>query len=230
MALDKPPPPDQGGDDGGDRSPPVEPDDGQSRAEARHEARQDVLDALREVRDQKDEQRLSELKDEGHGPQRHVDPSDDQLRARLGRPVIDETTGNPKLRADGHVRAEEQVDPMTGTTEDGVDGGVHRCGPFATRFDEARDYVRADEYLRDRFGTEGDVQGRVPIEDVLGPAGHTRMTGFYTDPQTLEHKPVDFSGGSIFAMYDRDDTGAPKLFTMYPDPAPFNPSKPKEQQ
>jgi len=170
--------------------------------------------------------RLDELRTEGHGPQRHLDPTDTHLSARLGDPIIDPRTGTPELKGNGHVRAQNFIDPMSGTTTDAVTGGPHRCGEFSTRFDSAEDYVAAERYMREHLGSAPVAQGSVPIADVLGPEAHQRMTGYYHDPSAPgEHRPVDFAGGTIFASYSRDADGNLRLRTMYVNPVPFNPGQ-----
>jgi hypothetical protein len=170
--------------------------------------------------------RLTELRDEGHGPQRHHDPTNEQLAARMGDPILDPQTGQPELKGNGHVKAQNHIDPMTGTTVDGVHGGMHRCGDYATRFDSAEDYVAADRFMRSRVSDNQPVV-KAPISDVLGPDGHDRVTGYYRDPAAPgELKPVDFTGGNIVAVYNRDVNGTLTLYTMYPDPVPFHPNQP----
>lgn len=164
--------------------------------------------------------RLSELRNEGHGPQRHHDPTDDQLTARMGDPVFDPDTGKPKVNEQGFVEAENYVDPITGTTQDGVHPDkTHKCGDYAARFDSGDDFVAADRFMRDRIGAGGSPVQRVPIEDVLGPQGHERMSGYSHDPETPgKMNPADFEGGTVFALYKRGADGELKLHTMYPDP------------
>lgn len=171
--------------------------------------------------------RLSELRDEGHGPQRHHDPTDEQLADRMGEPIIDPQTDRPALKPNGHVMAENYVDPMTGTTVDAVTGDAHRCGDYATRFDSAEDYVAAERFMRARVPASGSAVVRAPISEALGPDGHERLTGCYHDPAAPgELKPVDFTGGNVVAVYKRDENGELSLYTMYPDPVPFHPNQP----
>ena len=222
------------GGDGPDDNPPRPPDNGHSGPERRqHEAQH--LDPAGDLRDQSETDtpattesdesaernaRVGELRNEGHGPQRHLDPTDDQLKARKGDPVLNPQSGEPVLKDNGHVRSQNQIDPMTGTTVDGVHGGVHRCGDYATRFDSAEDYVAADRFLRARAAESGDPIVDAPISDVLGPDGHDRLSGYYLDPAARgELKPVDFAGGAIRAVYQRDVSGDLTLITMYPNPA-----------
>ncbi|MFF4816570.1 hypothetical protein ACFY2K_18460 [Kitasatospora sp. NPDC001309] len=60
----------------------------------------------------------------------------------------------------------------------------------------------------------------VPIEDILGPDGHKRFTGFYKDPQDpSRYLPVDFEGGEIATFYEPDAHGKRHLVTSYANPA-----------
>ncbi|MEV6601722.1 hypothetical protein AB0M36_33440 [Actinoplanes sp. NPDC051346] len=170
--------------------------------------------------------RLNELRAQGHGPQRHHDPTDEQLAARMGDPILDPQTGEPLLKDNGHVQAQNKIDPMTGTTVDGVHGGVHRCGDYATRIDSPEDYVAADRYMREQIGETGPAAARRPISEVLGPDAHERMTGYFHDPDAPgQLKRVDFTGGTIFALYEPLPNGDLKLRTLYVEPAPSNPDQ-----
>ncbi|MFD3619109.1 hypothetical protein ACFWWT_28480 [Streptomyces sp. NPDC058676] len=173
--------------------------------------------------------RIKELDDrqggEGHAPGRHLYPDEQALQDRLGTPKLD-SSGNPQMYGPnsanaGHVKSENNVDPLTGTTVDGVHGGVHRVGPYATRFENPEDMVRADQYFRDEISRTGEPpDAELPIEDLLGPEGHKRFSGFYRNPADLnEFLPVDFAGGTIRPIYRMED-GDWKLITMYANPAP----------
>lgn len=240
-ADDQPPVPGDtpNGDESGDSSAGT-PDTGYTGPERRqYDARH--LDPAADLRDQppptpQDDPgtdksaetagRLDELRTQGHGPQRHHDPSDAQLVARLGDPVLDPQSGEPVLKDNGGVRAQNQLDPMTDTTVDGDHGGVHRCGNYATRIDSPEDYVAAERYMRNQIGDSGSMAARLPISEVLGPNAHERMTGYYHDPDAQGRvKPVDFAGGTVFALYKRLPNGDLNLRTMYVDPAPSNPDQ-----
>lgn len=161
---------------------------------------------------------------EGHAPGRHLDVTDKQLTDRLGTPVMKD--GSPQFYPStspnypGHLRLEKQKDPLTGDTTDGVHGGDHRCGPYATRFESAEDMVRADSYFRERFNETGVPPAQeVPIKDVLGEDAHERCTGYYLDPSDPSVvKEVDFEGGSIKPVYHMTSDGGIRLHTMYPNP------------
>ncbi|MFF9264584.1 hypothetical protein [Streptomyces longwoodensis] len=173
--------------------------------------------------------RIKELDDrqggEGHAPGRHLYPDEQALQDRLGTPKLD-PSGNPHMYGPnsanaGHVKSENNIDPLTGTTVDGVHGGAHRVGPYATRFDDPADMVRADQHFREEIARTGEPpDAELPIEDLLGPEGHKRFTGFYRNPANLnEFLPVDFEGGTIRPVYRMED-GDWKLITMYANPAP----------
>jgi hypothetical protein len=172
------------------------------------------------------DERLQTLRLEGHGPQRHHDPTDEQLAARVGTPKIDASTGEFVRKANGLVASENHIDPMTGTTTDGVLGGVHKCGDYATRFDTAEDFVAADRYMRQIASDNGEAAVRAPISEVLGPDAHERLTGVLHDPDNpAQLRSVDFQDGTIVAIYQRDAGRALTLYTMYPDPVPYTPSQ-----
>ncbi|MFJ8163421.1 hypothetical protein ACIRBY_21210 [Streptomyces sp. NPDC096136] len=173
-------------------------------------------------------QRIDELDDrkggEGHAPGRHLEVSEDQLKDRLGKPIMED--GSPKLYGPasqyaGHMKLEDQKDPLTNSTVDGVHGGVHRCGPYATKFENPEDLVTVDEYCRQYIADNGMPPDRVPIEDVLGKDGHERCNGYYLDPSDPDTAlKVDFEGGFIKPVYQPHD-GEWRLHTMYPNPAPM---------
>ncbi|GHC72390.1 hypothetical protein [Streptomyces cinnamoneus] len=175
-------------------------------------------------------ERIKKLDDrqggEGHAPGRHHVPDDATLKRRLGDPQLN-ADGTPKLLGPasdnvGHVKSQNNIDPLTGTTVDGVTGNPHRVGAYSTRFNNAEDMVRADEYFRNYIDTHGaPPDGPVPISDILGPEGHQRLTGFYRNPGKLdEFLPADFENGTITAVYRGDfSNGSYHLYTMYPNPA-----------
>ncbi|WKU45216.1 hypothetical protein Q3V23_14690 [Streptomyces sp. VNUA116] len=175
------------------------------------------------------DERIKELDDrqggQGHAPGRHLHPDNKALTDRLGT-VLRDSDGAPKMYGPnsnypGLVKSENNIDPLTGTTVDGVSGGVHRVGAFATRFDNAEDMVRADAYFRDEMARTGYEPMETPIEDVLGPGAHERFTGYYRDPANLnEFKPVDFEGGTILPVYRLLPDGQYRLHTMFASPAP----------
>ncbi|MFD5929747.1 hypothetical protein [Streptomyces sp. NPDC060333] len=174
------------------------------------------------------DERIKELDDqqggEGHAPGRHLHPDEKALTDRLGT-VARDSNGAPKMYGPnsgypGLVKSENNIDPLTGTTVDGVSGGTHRVGAFATRFDNAEDMVRADAYFRDQMSRTGHEAIETSIEDVLGPGSEERFTGYYRDPANLnEFKPVDFEGGTILPVYRALPNGGYRLHTMFANPA-----------
>lgn len=97
---------------------------------------------------------------------------------------------------------------------------------FATRFNDAADFCRADEVLRRRADRSGQLYQRAPIAELFpGYDPNEHFTGFYLDPlQPLNAdgskrtKSVDFTGGTINAYYELGRDGDLKLYTMWPDP------------
>lgn len=173
--------------------------------------------------------RIDELKSEGHGPQRHLEVSDLNLQDRLGTAAHD-ANGNFLRRADQHVRKVpgSQIDPMTGTSTDFETGKPHFCGTYSTRFDDASDYARADEFLRARAAESGEPRQQAAITDIF-PDGdaNRRFTGYFQDPVRPENpdgsprfREVDFTGGTILARYVRGDDGTFSLRTLFPEPDP----------
>lgn len=173
-----------------------------------------TLEALRKIKTQLDQAFLADLKSEGHGPQRH---EGDVTKAQL---------------AD---RAMYKKDPMTGTTSDGAHPGkTHKCGKVATRITDPGVYVDADETIRALPGfktlkddpvtvSEGRFEIEIPIEDALGGkfASHVegvRVLGSNKHPTGTED--VDFTGGTVIAVYDRAPDGTVTLLTLYPNPKP----------
>lgn len=161
---------------------------------------------------------------EGHAPGRHLYPDDAALRNRLGT-VLTDMNGTPKVYGPnssypGLLKSENNIDPLTGTTVDGVHGRAHRVGPFATRFDDAQDMVRADAYFRDEIARTGELPTETPIAQVLGAGAEKRFSGFYRDPaDPSTFKQVDFTGGTINPVYKLHD-GNYVLHTMFANPTP----------
>ena len=97
---------------------------------------------------------------------------------------------------------------------------------FATSFEDAADFCRADEVLRRRADRSGQLYQRVPIAELFpGYDPNEHFTGFYLDPiepvnpdGTKRTRSVDFTGGTINAYYELGRDGDLKLYTMWPDP------------
>ncbi|MFJ3974726.1 hypothetical protein [Streptomyces sp. NPDC090021] len=171
---------------------------------------------------------------QGHGPQRHLFPDTAALKARKGRPKFhDGDRSNPKLRNSGHVSTKLHVDPAcdkgTCVREVRLNGGTkkHSCGDYATKFHHAADFVRAEEFLRERALNTGIGDPEASIEEIFGPGDHSgRFEGYYVDPanpldadESVNLLPVDFRDGYITAFYEHTPDGF-TLTTMYPSPHP----------
>ncbi len=165
------------------------------------------------------DRRVAELRPEGHGPQRHLDPPNGPLRDRLGTVVVG-PDGKPVLKPNGEVKSRDHIDPMTGTTTDGVHGGRHHCGAVSTAFGNAEDYVKAEVYLRKIAVAEGRPAPEATIEEVLGKEAESRMRGFRHEPDAPgRYQEVDFTGGTIQASYKVDEDGNLLNRPLFPKPA-----------
>ena len=158
------------------------------------------------------QERYDELDQQGHGPARHgPDVTEQQLEDRAVR----------------------GIDPMTGTTTDGVHGGTHRYSKDATRVDSIEGFVEAEgiisssQEFRDEFEEAVNVGDdffsvEVPLEDIFGPDYQDHVTGVTregTKNNPTGSTPTDFTDGNMQAVYRIDDiTGEPELYTMYPKP------------
>jgi hypothetical protein len=155
------------------------------------------------------EARLAELRREGHGPQRHCDITDQQMKDRLIRP--DGSGG---------------LDPETGTTTDKYSGDLHFCGDDSTRVDSKKDYVAAEARLREeaeRMIANGEaphgqdvVRPKMSLQDLYGDDHASRVSGYRldaSDPSGFARS--DLQGGTMFATYRKTNDGL-KLTTMYP--------------
>jgi hypothetical protein len=186
----------------------------EAAAKAAEEARKAEEAAAAAEKEAAIKKKMADLKNEGHGPQRHEgDVTDQQLdrRARL------------------------KEDPETGTRQDAykknADGTPknHSCGDSATRINSEESYVKGEEYSRNSqsfkdqaAANEPTIAVETPLEDVYGPdyknevAGRTRSAPWpnTTAPTT----PTDFTDGTLVSVYRRQADGTYKLLTMYPEP------------
>ncbi|GHG78718.1 hypothetical protein [Streptomyces griseocarneus] len=169
--------------------------------------------------------KIAEFESQGHGPQRHLHPSTEALKARKGEPKADDN-GNVKFKGNGHVETKRHVNPETGRFNDvKANGGTrpHGCGDYATKFDNAEDYVKAEQYLRQKAEQTGKPKVNATIEEIFGPGDHSdKFEGYYVDPAnpknedgTVNHLLVDFRKGRIIAEFNESAGG---LHAMYPDP------------
>ncbi|MEX1066071.1 MAG: hypothetical protein WED00_08870, partial [Aquisalimonadaceae bacterium] len=167
-------------------------------------------------------ERIAKLDLEGHAPIRHGGPnrvSDLQLEDRAVR----------------------GIDPASGTTFDAFnkfpDGSPkpHKVGRNATAFTSDDALLHADNFSRNSTQfqqniatarTNGDIFAdpvEVPLRDVFGNnyqdyvRGVTRL-GSKNNP--TGHIPINFTDGTIKAIYRLDQSGSASLHTLYPNPAP----------
>ncbi|GAA3629228.1 hypothetical protein GCM10022223_53470 [Kineosporia mesophila] len=162
--------------------------------------------------------RIVELRRQGHAPQRHgAQITDQQLtdRALWGK------------------------DPITGTTTDGATGGIHNYNRNATKFTTDTALVDADTYLRssEEFKTQERnaavtldprVQVNVPLQQVFGANYHHHIHGIQRTgsknkptgdpPGSQQPITIDFTDGTLFALYRKNAAGEYQLITMFPRP------------
>lgn len=200
---------------------------------ARDEARKDletlgamreVLDAATDAREAVSEaralyvqERMEQLRSQGHGPGRHgpqVTP--EQLRDRLL----------------------EWKDPMNGTKVDEVHGGHHRCSDNATKVASDEAYVQADDCIRasdafhmERARAEAAGEKRFPVEmgleTIYGDAYRDKVDGLHREgpppdsggnPAVPPPTNIDFTGGTMKGIYQRTEDGGWATWSMYPQP------------
>jgi hypothetical protein len=173
----------------------------------------DKNDGLKTTQKKTTKKNFDDLKAQGHGPQRHEgDVTTKQLEERC-------TKG---------------IDPMTGTTTDGVTGKTHKYSRNATKVNTPEDYVKAEEHLNrsnefkdkvksaDTIGKKQVVLEETKLKDIFGDNysskvdGRTRI-GSAKNPQGS--KVTEFSDESrMIGVYRKADDGSWNLLTMYPDP------------
>jgi hypothetical protein len=156
-----------------------------------------------------DSDRLQQLITEGHGVQRHgAQVTRDQLidRAMYGK------------------------DPMTGTTVDGVHGGVHQYAQHATKVTSDPAYVHAENYARNSqqfidattSSTTGRAQVEIPLKDIFvddfsGDVFGITREGPKNAPTGYTETIFD-QGSSMIVRYKQNSTGDWVFNTMFPQP------------
>ncbi|MFC8721348.1 hypothetical protein [Kitasatospora sp. NPDC057198] len=192
--------------------------------------------------------RIAGLRKQGHGPQRHLDATDDMLKARLGTPVapfMRDGTPTYHRSAGGYIQTRNKIDPLHGPDpQKRLQGDAlyrdaenpterHSCGDFSTGFKPGEDeaFMYAEQHARSLLdpSVSGPQPIRFSLEDAWGKDGdhHERLRGFYVDPADpvdangkVNYKPVDFRGAKMFAYFKPDNHGGYKLSTMFPEPDP----------
>lgn len=164
------------------------------------------------------EQRMAQMRHEGHGPQRH--------EGQVTMQQLEERTLYKK-------------DPMTGTTRDGVHGGKHQCGRHATKVNSEEAYVRADQHLRGseefkRNLEKAEKEGRrsfdveKSLEEIYGKDYERHVSGirrggtneFPTGKFTGSGPPArtNFKNGTMKGIYRKQNDGSWGTYTLYPNP------------
>jgi hypothetical protein len=147
--------------------------------------------------------RIAELRRHGHAPQRH------------GAQVTDQQLAD---------RAVWGIDPMTGTTTDGVTGGQHKYGRNATKFTSDEALVTAERFARstDSFKAQeaqnesvdaAVIKIQEPLVDAFGPGYRDHVAGLTRagtkakptgePPGSRPPRATDFTDGSLIAASSR---------------------------
>ncbi|WP_432000714.1 hypothetical protein [Streptomyces sioyaensis] len=167
-------------------------------------------DDLRDRHRKRVAERVDDLRSQGHGPQRHLDPTDEMLKERLGKPmkILDgdgkpsrDDEGKPRYHRleGGYVQSTDKVDPAHGPdAKQRLGEGAymdaedptkkHKCDAFSTSFNAGEDeaFMHADLHGRSLLdpADPGRQVFRFAPEDAWGPEGnhHEKFRGFYIDP------------------------------------------------
>ena len=155
---------------------------------------------------------IDRLAREGHAPGRH------------GPRVTERALNNRVLF---------KHDPITGSTTDYYSRGSHSVGRNATKMQSNPAMLRAEAYVRGtpefaveraaavRDGLTGFAVKGVPLERALGPRylddvfGKSRI-GSANNP--IGTAPIDFTDGTVTAVFRKGPAGNWSLHTMYPEP------------
>jgi hypothetical protein len=161
-----------------------------------------------------DARRMTQLENEGHGPQRH------------GPQVTEQQLDN---------RTMYSIDPVSGTKYDAYlknpDGTprLHKSGKNATNVTSIEAYVRGEKFLRSsqqfrealKDNTLDRIVVQVSLQEIYGSNytshvfGKTRI-GSAKNPQgTVE---TDFLNGTMKGVYIKNQQEGWNLHTMYPEP------------
>ncbi|MFI6517217.1 hypothetical protein ACIBF1_16805 [Spirillospora sp. NPDC050679] len=182
-----------------------------------------------------------------HGVERHLDPTDDRLKMRLGDPIYDDPPNNTRGKPlqggpnAGYVKNQPgtKVDPARSNpynpdgskntsdaynTDSQGNPSPHQAGPFSTAFGDPVDMAIADEIARTRLasmtpGSNGQYpEIKISIND-LPPDAAKRMRGYYRQVNDPDNpKAINFDNAEIVCRYSVDANGKPYMATMYPEP------------
>jgi hypothetical protein len=137
-------------------------------------------------------------------------------------------------------RALYRIDPITGTTEDGVfPGQDHKCARVAARINSEAAYVHAERVIR-TSRAYAEARARAKVDGLDGWNVRVRLSEIFGDrylhhvhgvrrngstnhptgnpPGSLPPTEANFVDGSIVALFKDDPNGIERLHTMYPDP------------
>lgn len=199
---------------------------------------------LRQLYNRRIDSRVDELNMQGHGVGRHLNVTDQQLKDRLGTPVMQGPAHNQTVAKDretGYVQSTNKIDPLHGPDAknrisppdlyiDGDRGAPHKhkCGSHSTAFTDNESFVYADHFARTKLDPHDPEPQLIEFSpsDAWGPGGHTgKFRGYYIDPEnplnhdgSINYKDVNFKNATIKAIYEPDGNGGHKLHTMYPEP------------
>ncbi|PYC86161.1 hypothetical protein C7C46_05870 [Streptomyces tateyamensis] len=201
-------------------------------------------DGMRDQYERRVATRIDALDKEGHGVGRHLDVTDDQLKDRLGTPVMQGPAHAqvPAYDNKGYVVSTNKIDPLHGPkakeklqppdlyldadVKPGESPRNHKCGTYATAFGDNESFMYADQYARGRIPETPPHEVTFSPGDAWGPGDHSdRLRGYYVDPKepldaagNVRYRNVDFTGATIKAIYRPDGNGGFKLHTMFPEP------------
>ncbi|MFD9124484.1 hypothetical protein [Kitasatospora sp. NPDC059571] len=198
---------------------------------------------LRELYKRRVEQRVDEIDGQGHAVGRHLRVTDQQLKDRLGVPVMQGPQGAQyvaKERKTGYVVSTNKIDPLHGPDaktrlpepnryyDAEKAPNKHICGTHSTAFSDSESFVHAEAHARSRLNPADPGPQTILFSpsEAWGPGGHLgRMRGYFIDPDhpldpggAVNYREVDFTGARIRAIYHPDGKGGHKLHTMFPEP------------
>ncbi|MYT30817.1 MULTISPECIES: hypothetical protein [unclassified Streptomyces] len=197
---------------------------------------------LRGLYQRRVDERVQELDRQGHGVGRHLNVTDQQLKDRLGTPVMQgpahaQTVGKDRL---GYVQGTGKIDPLHGPDArnrlsppdlyyDAEKGppNRHKCDAHATAFSDGESFMYAEQHARSRLDPSNPGQQVIEFSpsEAWGPGSHAgRFRGFYIDPDNpmrhdgaINYREVNFKDATIKAIYRPDGNGGHRLHTMFPE-------------
>lgn len=194
-------------------------------------------DDLRDKHGKRVAERVEGLRRQGHGPQRHLDPTDDMLKERLGTPskirdgngnALQDAHGNQRFHRneDGYLQTENKIDPAHGpNAKERLQGDdlymdaenpakKHKCDAFSTGFRQGEDeaFMHADQYARTQLDPSkpNGLTVEFSPNDAWGSSEshHDRFRGFFID----RNKPFLPDGSVNYRPVDFQDA---KIVAVY---------------